>query len=104
MTERMSNTLNAYLGSAKQSIGETTGNRELAASGAAQKTQAEESQRLADADTQTKGLGHSFEGQAQEKIGSLTGDKAMQARGVANQALGDAQQSVGANKTSVPTD
>ncbi|KAG0010857.1 hypothetical protein BGZ81_002521 [Podila clonocystis] len=94
MTERMTNTANQYMGSAKQSIGSAIGNPDLAASGAAQKSQAEAAQRMADNKTHTEGVGHTVEGQVQQKIGSLTGDKSMEARGYANETLGDIQRNV----------
>lgn len=94
MTERLSNTANQYMGSAKESIGSAIGNPDLAASGAAQRAQAETAQRLADSKTRAEGVGHTVEGQAQKKVGSLTGDKSMEARGHANEALGDMQRNV----------
>ncbi|KAF9954762.1 hypothetical protein BGZ72_004308 [Mortierella alpina] len=94
MTERMSNTINSAVGGAKQSIGEAIGNREMAASGAAQKAQADTSQRLADKKIQAEGVGHRVEGQAQEKVGNLTNDKVLKARGLENQALGDIELNV----------
>ncbi|KAF9963065.1 kinesin-like nuclear fusion protein [Mortierella alpina] len=93
-TEKITNTANSYIGGAKQTVGETLGNNNLAANGAAQKAQAESAQRLADAKIHTEGVGHKVEGEAQAKIGSLTGDRSMQARGEANQALGDIQRNV----------
>ncbi|KAF9574155.1 kinesin-like nuclear fusion protein [Mortierella alpina] len=93
-TEKMSNTANSYIGGAKQTVGETLGNTNLAASGAAQKAQADSAQRLADAKIHSEGVGHKVEGEAQSKIGSLTGDRSMQARGEANQTLGDIQRNV----------
>ncbi|KAF9575424.1 hypothetical protein EC968_003029 [Mortierella alpina] len=94
MTERMSNTIKSAVGGAKQSIGEAIGNPEMAASGAAQKTQADMAQRLADKKTQAEGVGHRVEGQAQEKVGDLTNDKVLKARGLENQALGDIELNV----------
>ncbi|KAG0208723.1 kinesin-like nuclear fusion protein [Mortierella sp. GBA30] len=94
VTEKISNTASSYVGSAKQSVGEKLGLPEMAASGATQKAQADEAQRLADERTRTEGWGHKVEGQAQTKIGSLTGDKAMEARGRANETLGDMKQNV----------
>ncbi|KAF9109892.1 hypothetical protein BGX30_008204, partial [Mortierella sp. GBA39] len=58
MTDRISNTYNSTLGGAKQTIGETIGNTNLAASGAQQKAQADAAQRAADAKTNAEGLGH----------------------------------------------
>jgi uncharacterized protein YjbJ (UPF0337 family) len=94
MTERLSNTANSYIGSAKQTLGETIGHSDLAANGAAQKAQAESAQRLADAKTRADGLGLKVQGEAEAKVGSLTGDKAMEARGQANEAMGDIQRNV----------
>ncbi|KAF8935621.1 hypothetical protein CPC16_008679 [Podila verticillata] len=94
MTERLSNTANQYMGSAKETIGSAIGSENLAANGAAQRAQAEAAQRLADTKTHTEGLGHTVEGQAQKKVGSLTGDRSMEARGHANEALGDVQRNV----------
>ncbi|KAF9380078.1 hypothetical protein CPB97_008595 [Podila verticillata] len=94
MTERLSNTANQYMGSAKESIGSAIGNTDLAASGAAQRAQAEAAQRLADNKTHAEGLGHTVEGQTQKKVGALTGDKSMEARGYGNEALGNVQRNV----------
>ena len=51
MTERLSNTANSYVGAAKQTVGETLGYPGLAADGAAQKSQADNAQKIADAKT-----------------------------------------------------
>ncbi|KAF9418864.1 hypothetical protein BGZ94_009574 [Podila epigama] len=94
MTERISNTVNSYIGGAKQTIGSAIGNPDLAASGAAQKTQAESAQRLVDARTHSEGIGHTVQGQAQQKVGSLTGDHTLVARGKGNEVLGNIQRNV----------
>ncbi|KAF8977478.1 hypothetical protein BGZ46_007346 [Entomortierella lignicola] len=94
ITETISNTANSYIGGAKQTIGETIGHPELAASGAAQKAQADVAQKNADAKIRNEGIGHTVIGQAQTKVGSLTGDKSMEARGQANEALGEVQRNV----------
>ncbi|KAF9346761.1 hypothetical protein BGX26_001719 [Mortierella sp. AD094] len=93
ISEKLANTANSYIGGAKQTVGETLGYPDLAASGAAQKAQADAAQKAADAKTHLEGIGHTVEGQAEVKIGSLTGDKSMEARGHANEALGAAQRS-----------
>ncbi|KAG0309700.1 hypothetical protein BGZ98_009458 [Dissophora globulifera] len=92
--EKITNTASSYIGGAKQTIGETIGNPDLAAVGAAQKSQADAAQKTADAQIQSEGWGRTVEGRAQSKVGSLTGDKSMEARGHANEALGDIQRNV----------
>ncbi|KAF9983814.1 hypothetical protein BGZ65_001387 [Modicella reniformis] len=60
MTERLSNTANQYIGSVKQTVGETFGYSDLAARGVAQKSQAEsqEQTRGMTNDTATKSQQH----------------------------------------------
>ncbi|KAF8938379.1 hypothetical protein BGZ47_008612 [Haplosporangium gracile] len=94
MTDRTSNTANSYLGGAKQSIGEMIGNPDLAASGAAQKSQADTAQKAADAKTHTEGIGHKVQGEVQQNVGSLTGNTSMEARGHANEVRGDLERKV----------
>ncbi|KAF9111942.1 hypothetical protein BGX27_004202 [Mortierella sp. AM989] len=94
ISEKLANATNSYIGGAKQTVGEALGYPNLAASGAAQKAQADSAQRIADAKTHTEGVGHTVEGQAQAKVGALTGDKSMEARGHANETLGDVQRNV----------
>ncbi|KAF9128476.1 hypothetical protein BG015_004333 [Linnemannia schmuckeri] len=94
MTDRLANTTNAYIGAAKQAIGNTIGNTTLAANGAQQQSQAESAQKAADAKTHTQGVGHKVEGQVQQNVGSLTGDKSMEARGNATEIRGDLERKV----------
>ncbi|GJJ72155.1 hypothetical protein EMPS_04512 [Entomortierella parvispora] len=103
MTERMQNVANSYIGAAKQTIGETLGYPDLAASGANQKEQAEANQKMADAKTQLHGVGHSLQGQVEQAVGSFTQDPAMEARGKANITKGDMQQQQGSHPVSPPT-
>ncbi|OAQ33154.1 hypothetical protein K457DRAFT_254557 [Linnemannia elongata AG-77] len=94
MTDRISNTLNSTLGGAKQTIGETIGNPDLAASGAAQKSQADAAQKAADAKTHAEGIGHKVQGEVQQNVGSLTGNTSMEARGHANEVRGELERKV----------
>ncbi|KAG0368775.1 hypothetical protein BGZ54_001199 [Gamsiella multidivaricata] len=94
VTDRMSNTANSYIGGAKQTVGETIGNSNLAANGAQQKTQADAAQAAADARTHTEGLGHKAQGNVQQAVGSLTGNTSMEARGHANETMGDLERKV----------
>ncbi|KAF9540993.1 hypothetical protein EC957_003572 [Mortierella hygrophila] len=94
MTDRISNTANSYMGGAKQTIGETIGNTNLAASGAQQKAQADAAQKAADAKTNAQGVGHKAQGQVQQNVGSMTGNTSMEARGHANEARGDLERKV----------
>ncbi|KAF9188537.1 hypothetical protein BGZ50_001259 [Haplosporangium sp. Z 11] len=94
MSEKISNTVNSHLGGAKQAIGNAIGNPNLAASGAAQKAQADAAQQMATNKIRTEGVGHTVEGEAQQKIGALTGDRVMESRGIGNQALGNVQRNV----------
>ncbi|KAG0046844.1 hypothetical protein BGZ83_007999 [Gryganskiella cystojenkinii] len=94
MTERLSNTVNSYMGGAKQVIGQKLGMSDMAANGAAQKAHADAAQRLADQKTKADGVGHKVEGQAQTKVGSLTGDRSLEARGQTNEAIGEVQRNV----------
>ena len=103
MTERMQNTASSYIGAAKQTIGETLGYPDLAASGASQKEQAEANQRMADAKTQLHGVGHSLQGQVEQAVGTFTHDPVMEARGKANVTKGDMQQQQGSHPIGTPT-
>ncbi|ORZ18290.1 hypothetical protein BCR41DRAFT_352147 [Lobosporangium transversale] len=94
LSDRVSNTANSYIGGAKQAIGETLGNSNLAASGAHQKSEAEARQAAADAKTHAEGVGHKVEGKAQQTVGSITGNTSQQARGHANEVKGDLERHV----------
>ncbi|KAI1314335.1 hypothetical protein EDD11_002276 [Mortierella claussenii] len=94
VTNRLSNTANSYIGGAKETLGNAIGNTDLAASGAAQKAQADAAQAAADAKTHAEGTGHKVEGRVQQTVGSLTGDTSLQARGHANEAKGDIERHV----------
>ncbi|KAF9384626.1 hypothetical protein CPB97_005525 [Podila verticillata] len=94
MTERLHNTSIQIIGGAKQAVGSALGFPEIAASGATQKAQAENAQRMADDQTRTEGVGHKIEGEVQQKVGELTGDKSMEARGHANESIGDIKRNV----------
>jgi uncharacterized protein YjbJ (UPF0337 family) len=94
MTDRLSNTANSYIGGAKQTIGETIGNSNLAASGAQQKAQADAAQKAADAKTHAEGVGHKVQGSVQQNVGSMTGNTDLQARGVAKEVRGDMERKV----------
>ncbi|KAF9116000.1 hypothetical protein BGX27_005437 [Mortierella sp. AM989] len=94
MTDRLSNTANSYIGGAKQTVGQTIGNQNLAASGAEQKAQAQAAQAAADAKTHTEGAGHQVQGKVQQGVGSLTNNTSMEARGHANEAKGDIERKI----------
>ncbi|KAG0212833.1 hypothetical protein BGX28_005489 [Mortierella sp. GBA30] len=94
MTYRLSNTVNSFVGSAKQTVGESIGNPDLAAKGAAQKAQANTAQQSADAQIHAQGVGNTVQGEVQKKVGAITNDPAMEARGHGNVALGDAQRNI----------
>jgi len=94
MTERLSNTANSYVGAAKQTVGETLGYPGLAADGAAQKSQADNAQKIADAKTNAEGFGNTIHGEAQKTVGSMTNDPVMETEGKANVAKGDLQRKV----------
>ncbi|KAF9083669.1 hypothetical protein BGX29_002968 [Mortierella sp. GBA35] len=94
VSEKVSNTANSYMGGAKQSIGETIGNNNLAASGAQQKAQAEAAKKAAEAKVHSQGVGHKIQGEIQQNVGSLTGDTSMEARGHANEVRGDLERKV----------
>ncbi|KAF9150660.1 hypothetical protein BG015_007506 [Linnemannia schmuckeri] len=94
ISEKVSNTANSYIGGAKQTIGETIGNNNLAASGAQQKAQADAAAQAATAKAHTEGLGHKAKGEVQQNVGSLTGNTSMEARGHANEVRGDMQRNV----------
>ncbi|KAF9150659.1 hypothetical protein BG015_007505 [Linnemannia schmuckeri] len=94
MTDRISNAFNSTVGGAKQSIGETIGNNNLAASGAQQKAQADAAQKAADAKTHAEGVGNKVKGSVQQNVGSMTGNTSMEARGHANEVRGDMKRNV----------
>ncbi|KAF9388858.1 hypothetical protein BGX21_000229 [Mortierella sp. AD011] len=92
MSEKLSNTINSYVGDLQQTAGEKLGDPEMVAAGAARKSQANEAQRVADAQNQSDAWGRSVLGQAQQKVGDMTGDTTMKYKGIANQTLSDAQR------------
>ncbi|KAF9578437.1 hypothetical protein BGW38_005751, partial [Lunasporangiospora selenospora] len=92
MTDRVKNAANQYIGGAKQTVGEKTGNQDLASSGAAQKSQAETAQQAASAHRNAEGLGNKIQGHVQQGVGSVTGNREMEARGHANETVGNMQQ------------
>ncbi|KAF9387573.1 hypothetical protein CPB97_002354 [Podila verticillata] len=94
MTDRLHNTANSTLGGMKQTVGNAIGNPDLAATGAAQKAQAETAQQAADAKTHASGLGNQVKGHAQQAAGSVTNDPTLEAKGHANQAKGNVQRNV----------
>ncbi|KAG0237283.1 hypothetical protein BGW41_000241 [Actinomortierella wolfii] len=94
MTDRMSNTYNSTIGTAKEKIGSAIGSESLAASGAEQRARGETAQKAADAKTHAEGLQNKAKGEIQKNVGSLTDNTSQQAKGHANVALGDAQRSV----------
>ncbi|KAG0052249.1 hypothetical protein BGZ83_002809 [Gryganskiella cystojenkinii] len=94
MTERIQNYASSYMGGAKQTVGETLGYPDLAASGSAQKSQADMAQNMADAKTYAEGLGNKVQGEVQKTVGSLTNDPAMEVRGHTNVARGEVQRNL----------
>ncbi|KAF9432358.1 hypothetical protein BGZ76_010905 [Entomortierella beljakovae] len=94
MSDHLHNTANSYLGDLQQTIGEKIGSPEMAAAGAAQKSQADAAQTVANAETKAQAAGRTVMGHAQQKIGSETGDIGMQLKGITNQALGDVQKNL----------
>ncbi|KAF9179016.1 hypothetical protein BGZ51_007296 [Haplosporangium sp. Z 767] len=99
MTERAKNTANQYIGGAKQTVGEAMGKPDLAASGAAQKSNAEAARKAAEARIHAHGVGHSIEGQVQQTLGAMTNDPAMQSRGIGSEARANIERNLLSNKT-----
>ncbi|KAF9178872.1 hypothetical protein BGZ51_007295 [Haplosporangium sp. Z 767] len=94
ISEKITNATNSYVGGAKQTVGNTIGNPDLAASGASQKAQAEAAQRTAEAKVHAEGLGHKTKGNVQQTVGSVTGNNSLEARGHANEVRGDLERNV----------
>ncbi|KAF9975845.1 hypothetical protein BGZ65_008072 [Modicella reniformis] len=92
--EKLSNTVNSYIGGAKQTVGDAIGNPTMAGEGAAQKTQAEVAQQAADAKAHAEGVGNTVQGKLQKATGSLTGNTSLEAKGHANVAKGEIQKNV----------
>jgi uncharacterized protein YjbJ (UPF0337 family) len=92
ITTKISNTTNAYIGSAKQSVGSAIGNPTLAGKGAAQRAQAETSQKVTDAKVHSEGVGNTIHGNIQKAVGSLVGNPTLKAKGHANIVKGDVQK------------
>ncbi|KAF9325539.1 hypothetical protein BG006_010990, partial [Podila minutissima] len=88
------NTASSTIGGMKQTIGNTIGNPDLAAKGAAQKAHADTAQQAADARTHAEGLGNQIKGQAQQVAGAVSNDYSLEAQGHANKAKGDVQRNV----------
>ncbi|KAF9148606.1 hypothetical protein BG015_009646 [Linnemannia schmuckeri] len=93
MSNKISNTYNEAMGSAKEKLGHATHNERMAGAGAAQKTDAQINQQNQKAQTHAHGVGHNIQGETQKAAGTLTNDQSLKARGHANDALGDAQRS-----------
>ncbi|KAF9439329.1 hypothetical protein BGZ76_003859 [Entomortierella beljakovae] len=94
VSDRLTNNANSYIGGTKQSVGQTIGNENLAATGAEQKAKADTAQAAADARTHAEGAGHQVQGKVQQTVGSLTGDTSMETSGHANVARGDLERKV----------
>ncbi|KAF9153372.1 hypothetical protein BG015_003537 [Linnemannia schmuckeri] len=84
VSTKVSNTASSYIGGAKQTIGETINNPDLAARGAAQKAQADTAQKLADAKSQAEAAAHKAEGHSQKATGNVLGDYSLEASGEGN--------------------
>ncbi|KAF9133830.1 hypothetical protein BGX30_012132 [Mortierella sp. GBA39] len=101
MTDRLSNTANQYIGAAKQTIGQTLGYPDIAADGARQKSEAETTQRVADAKAEAERLQHTAEnnansvvGGAKQAIGQTLGLSGLAAKGAAQKSNAATQQNV----------
>ncbi|KAG0295699.1 hypothetical protein BGZ96_011166 [Linnemannia gamsii] len=94
VSTKVSNTANSYIGGAKQTLGETINNPDLAASGAAQKVQADTAQKFADAKTQAEAAAHKVGGNAQKSTGNILGDYSLEASGEGNITKGDLESRV----------
>ncbi|KAG0361837.1 hypothetical protein BGZ54_008910 [Gamsiella multidivaricata] len=94
VTDKIANTANSYIGGAKQTVGETLGYPDLAASGAEQKSRADAAAAAATAQAHVEGAGHQVQGQLQQTVGSVTGDTSLEARGHANEVRGDIERRV----------
>ncbi|KAI7818925.1 hypothetical protein BC939DRAFT_461458 [Gamsiella multidivaricata] len=92
--DKITNTASSYIGGAKQTIGETIGNADLAAAGAHQKAHADTSLKIAEAKLQAENLGHSIESNIQKNAGSPAEDKSLEANGRASIALGSTGHNV----------
>jgi uncharacterized protein YjbJ (UPF0337 family) len=84
ISTKVSNTANSYIGGAKQTIGETFNNPSLAASGAAQKAQADTAQRAHDAKIEAQDYAHKAGRHDQKTTGNVLGDYSLEASGEGN--------------------
>ncbi|KAF9115986.1 hypothetical protein BGX27_005423 [Mortierella sp. AM989] len=89
LSDKISNTANSYMGSAKETLGNAIGNPTLAGEGAAQRVQADTAQKVADAKIHSEGVTNSVTGNVQKTVGSAIGNPTMEARGHANIAKGE---------------
>lgn len=94
VSTKVSNTANSYIGGAKQTIGETIHNPDLAARGAAQKVQADTAQKVADAKIQAEAAAHKVEGHSQKASGNVLGDYSLEASGEGNITKGEIERRV----------
>ncbi|KAF9901642.1 hypothetical protein EC991_005829 [Linnemannia zychae] len=108
MTERIQNTANQYIGAAKQTIGESLGYPDLAATGARQKSEAETAQKVADAKADAERLQHTAEnsansmvGGAKQAVGQTLGLSGLAAEGAAQKSSAETQQKVDDAKADV---
>ncbi|KAF9098591.1 hypothetical protein BGX29_005045 [Mortierella sp. GBA35] len=94
VSTKVSNTASSVIGGAKQSIGETINNPDLAAAGAAQKTHADTAQKVADAKAQAEGAANQIGGHSQKATGSVLGDYSLEASGEGNITKGEIERRV----------
>ncbi|KAI1320931.1 hypothetical protein EDD11_009254 [Mortierella claussenii] len=94
ITDRASNTANSYIGGAKQTIGQTVGNTDLAASGAAQKASADVRLAAGEAKTKMQGVADQLQGNIQQEIGGTFGDDSELASGKANELKGKIERNM----------
>lgn len=94
MTDRISNTYNQTVGSAKEKIGKAVGSEHLTSHGAAQKAEGEINQQRTTAETHAQGFANQAQGTAQKAVGGATNDPELEARGHGNVAMGDVQRNL----------
>lgn len=101
MTDRIYNASNQIIGGTKEAIGSALGFPEIAASGAAQRAQAENAQRTADAENaqrlaDVKNTQHMGDGQTRAENTQRKAEDQTRAEGVGHKVEGEVQQKIGA--------
>ncbi|KAG0237119.1 hypothetical protein BGW42_001695 [Actinomortierella wolfii] len=94
MAEKLTNSVNAALGGAKETIGKAIGNQQIAAEGAAARAQAQAAQATADTQRKVEGIVDDIKGRVNATLGAATGNHSREAQGKVQEATGDFKRAI----------